>query len=132
MNIDNNANNNNISYPETGSTQVTSTSMFEQGVHLVKQGLAARGEAMSIWKEHFLQQLASALPHTTNPCVQSVDGSMVDVIWEDVLTLTLTDEDTACVVDWSTGEQDFRYFTRNEVDDAVQCFVSHCLSYQQA
>lgn len=74
--------------------------------------------------ETFVLQLAERLPPDAYPYVETQDGSVIDIYWEDRLIITI-DVDGVYVGDFSSGEQDFKTFEgfgNEAIDHIVDCY----------
>jgi hypothetical protein len=87
--------------------------------------LAKEGLEINKKKDNFLRKLASSLPPNTDPTLQTVDGTYVDIIiWEEQFSVTLDNEDAVSVSDFTSGVHEFEYFEQLD-QDAIDYIVKH-------
>lgn len=92
------------------------------GVSAIAAGLESllkQGATINEKKLHFIHQLALVLPKEADPYMETLDGTEVDIYWEDLLIISLTDQDAVSVSCFSTGKQQFEFF-EDFTDDSLR------------
>jgi hypothetical protein len=59
--------------------------------------------------QDFICVLSRVLPLGADPYMQSEEGNLVDIFWEDLLLITV-DTNSVAVGDYSSGHQEYKFF----------------------
>jgi len=78
---------------------------------------------LSDTKELFILGLTQEMPGI-DPCVQSADGHEIDILWGNDMMISLNEDDSIAVSDFTSDEQLYAYFEATQVQEAVKHVVT--------
>jgi len=78
----------------------------------------SKGGLINPGKIDFIHKLAQQLPRNADPIIETENGTELDIYWEDLLVIGLTDEETVSISDFTSGSQQYKYYP-GYTEDAI-------------